>query len=100
MNAWSNKTRLAGSTNDQVIYAGRCVLYGIYPELTTTGTVEIHDHASTSDNLIHNCAIGLTQAGKTFGPKGIVMNAGLVIDLSVASDLCLVVWEPLGKPVA
>lgn len=94
-NSYANKTRLAGTTDDQVIYAGRCVLYGIYPELVTTGVVEIHDHATTSDALIHTIAIGCLTAGKTFGPKGVIMNAGIVIDLTAATDLCLVVWEPL-----
>lgn len=94
MRAYANQTRLSGTTNDQVIFAGPCVLYGVYPELTTTGTIEIHDHATSSDNLIHNCAIGLLQAGKTFGPKGIFMQNGIVIDLSAATDLATIVWEP------
>lgn len=94
-NSYANKTLLAGTTNDQVVFAGKCVLYGIYPSLTTTGTIEIHDHASTSDNLVMTCAIGLTQAGKTFGPKGIFMANGIVIDCSVNTDLGVVVWEPL-----
>lgn len=92
---YANKTLLAGTTDDQVIFAGPCVLYGIYPSLTTTGTIEIHDDADSSDNLVMTCAIGLTQAGKTFGPKGIYMEFGIVIDCSVNTDLGLVVWEPL-----
>jgi len=89
-----NYTRLAGVTTDQLIHSGPTILYGIYPEVVTTGTVEIHDHPSTSDNLIHNMAIGCLTAGKTFGPNGIILGSGLVIDLSAATDICLVVWEP------
>lgn len=94
-NSYANKTPLAGTTDDQVIFAGKCVLYGIYPQLTTTGTIEIHDHATTSDNLVHKQAIGLTMPGVTFGPKGMFMANGIVIDLSAATDLAVVVWEPL-----
>lgn len=96
MSQFKNGTRLAGNTNDQVIYLGRCKLYGIYPELTTTGTITVGDHATTAaTNIKHVCAIGLLQAGKTFGPDGVLFETGLVIDLSVATDLALIVWEPV-----
>ena len=93
---FKNKTRSAAATSDQVIFAGRCKLYGIYPELTTTGTITIADHATvTGTNDIHVCAIGLLQAGKTFGPDGIIMNAGITLKQSVGTDRHLVVWEPI-----
>lgn len=93
---FKNKTRSAASTSDQVIVARRCKLYGIYPELTTTGTITIADHATvTGTNDVHVCAIGLTQAGKTFGPDGIVMEAGIIIKQSVGTDRHLIVWEPI-----
>jgi len=94
-NSYANKTRSAAVNTDQVIFAGRCVLYGLYPELTTTGTITITDHASaTGTGDIHVTAIGLLQAGKTFGPKGVIMQKGIVIKQSVGSDQNLVVWEP------
>lgn len=90
-----NGTRTANSTNDQVIYAGRCRLKGVYPELTTTGTISIYDDAAASTGTLkHVCAIGLTQAGKTFGPDGIVMQKGIVVDQSAGTDISLIVWEP------
>lgn len=93
---FKNGTRLTAVTTDQVIYAGRCKLYGIYPELTTTGTITVGDHATTAaTNIKHVCAIGLLQSGKDFGPDGILMQAGIVVDLSVATDLALIVWEPI-----
>jgi hypothetical protein len=93
---FKNGTRLAAVTTDQVIYAGRCKLYGIYPELTTTGTITVGDHPTTAaTNIKHVCAIGLDQRGKTFGPDGVLFQMGLVIDLSVGTDQALVVWEPV-----
>lgn len=38
-------TRLAGNTTEQVIHSGRCMLNGIYPELTTTGTMTARNEA-------------------------------------------------------
>lgn len=85
-------TRTPASTAEQVIHAGPCVLYGILPELTTTGTITVRDSATAAAaGTVHVCAIGLTQAGKDFG--GIRFNAGLTIQLSVATDLSMIVWE-------
>lgn len=94
----ANVTRTIGDTNENVIYAGRCVLFGIYPELTTTGTITVRNQptaAGGAGNVKHVCAIGLLQAGKTFGPKGIILEKGLTVQLSVATDLSAIVWEPL-----
>lgn len=94
----ANMTRTAASTGEQLIYAGRCVVYGIYPELTTTGTLTFRDGAAAdaSGTIFHVCAIGLLQAGKMFGdayaPR---IQKGLTIQQSVSTDQCLVVWAPL-----
>lgn len=93
----ANITRLAGNTNEQVISNKRCRLYGIYPELTTTGTITVRNQATAaggSGNIKHVTAIGLLQAGKTFGP-GAVFENGLTVQLSVSTDLSAIVWEPM-----
>lgn len=90
-----NYTRSAASTGDQVIFAGRMRLYGIYPELAAnTGTITMADHATATGTDFHVCAIGLLAAGKTFGPGGISLSAGLTIKQSVSTDRMLFVWEP------
>lgn len=98
MNKYANGSRTAGDTAEHVIYAGPCILYSIQPELTTTGTITVRDAATTGgSNVVHVCAIGLLQAGKTFGGgKGILMQKGLTVQLSVASDLSMISWEPRG----
>lgn len=85
-------TRTPGDTVENIVHVGPCVLYGILPELTTTGTITIRDSATAAAVAAkHICAIGLTQIGKDFG--GVRFNAGLTVQLSVASDLSLIVWE-------
>lgn len=90
-------TRTANSTGEQLIYSGPCVLYGLYPELTTTGTLTVRDGAAAdaSGATKHVCAIGLTQAGKSFGPKGVFFQKGITIQQSVGTDLTLVQFEPV-----
>ena len=96
MKAVANGTRTTGDTAEHVIYAGRCVLFGIYPELSTTGTITVRDAAATGgSNVKHVCAIGLLQAGKTFGRKGVEFQFGLSVQLSAATDLSMIVWEPM-----
>lgn len=94
MQAKKNGTRTAAVTTEQLIFAGKCVLYGIYPELTTTGTITIRDGAvaDASGVIDHVAAIGLTQTGKAF--EGILMEKGLTIQQSVGTDQMMVVWEP------
>lgn len=88
-----NMTRTTGNTNENVIFAGRCLLHGVYPELTTTGTITIRDSATAAGSAArHICAIGLTQQGKKFG--GVLFEKGLTVQLSVATDLSAIVWEP------
>lgn len=97
MRDYANVTRTTGDTSEHVICAKPCVLYGIYPELTTTGTITVRNAAATGGSaVIHVCAIGLLQAGKTFGRKGIYLSAGCTVQLSVASDLSAIAWEPVG----
>lgn len=92
----SNKTRSAAATTDQIIFAGRCILYSMHPELASnTGTVTVADSTTvTGTNDIHVAAIGLLAAGKEFGPRGIRMDFGIVIKQSVTTDRMLIVWEP------
>lgn len=89
-------TRTANSTAEQLIKAGPCILYGIYPELTTTGTITIRDGgvADASGTIDHVAAIGLTQAGKSFGTFGVYMEKGITVQQSVGTDQMAVVWEP------
>lgn len=87
------QTRLTAVTTEVLIHAGPCVLYGILPELTTTGTITVRDGALAdgSGTTMSVSAIGLTQAGKYFG--GVRFNKGLTVQLSVATDLSTIVWE-------
>lgn len=86
-------SRTAGNTTDNVIHVGRCVLYGVYPELTTTGTITFRDGAAAGGTIKHIAAIGLPQAGKQF--DGVLFEKGLTVQLSVATDLSLLVWMAL-----
>lgn len=87
--------RTAGNTAEQVICPQRCMVYGIHPELTTTGTVTLRDDATTGgSNVKVLCAIGLTQAGKPF-TQGVLFERGLTVQLSVATDLSLIQFFPV-----
>lgn len=90
-------TRTGAVITEQLIHSGACILYGITPELVTTGTITIRDGAAAdgSGTIMHVCAIGLPQAGKQFsgGAAGIRFNKGLTVQLSVATDLSMIVWE-------
>ena len=91
----ANISRTAADTNEHVIASGKAILYGIYPELTTTGTITVRDASATGgSNIKHVCAIALLQAGKTFGPKGVLFPSGITVQLSVNTDLSAIVWEP------
>ena len=85
--------RTVGNTNEQVVYAGRCRLHAIVPELTTTGTITLRNQATAAGGASASVsAIGLTQAGKEF--EGAVFEKGLTIQLSVGTDLTSVIYEP------
>ena len=87
-------SRTVGDTVENIICAAPCILYGIYPELTTTGTITVRDSATAAGvTAKHVCAIGLTQVGKTF--DGIRMQKGLTVQLSVGTDLSMIVREAL-----
>lgn len=83
---------LAATTNEQVVYAGRCRLWRAVPNLTWTGTLTLRQGAAGGSDVFSVSAIGLTQAGKDFG--GIVLPAGFTAQLSVATDLGLIIYEP------
>lgn len=89
-----NMTRTAANTNEQVIFAGRCVLHALLPEATTTGTITLRDSATAAGSTaLHIAAIGLTQAGKDF--KSTIFNSGLTVQLSAgATDRVAVLWSP------
>ncbi len=89
--------RTANATTEQLVISGPCVLYGIFPELTTTGTLTIRDGAAADGSGTTKivCAIGLTQVGKSFGPKGVRFDKGLTIQQSVGTDQCLVQYEKM-----
>ncbi len=86
--------RTVGNTNEQVVNAGPCILHGVRPELTTTGTITLRNQATAaggSDNIYAVTAIGLTQAGKDF--NGILFPTGLTVQLSAGTDLSMIIWE-------
>ena len=83
---------LAASTNEQVVYAGRCRLWAVRPNLTWTGTLTLRKGAAGGSDVFSVSAIGLTQAGKDF--DGVVLESGFTAQLSVATDLGLIVFEP------
>lgn len=88
--------RTPADTAEHVICNGPCWLYAVLPDLTTTGTITLRDAAATgvgASAVIQLCAIGLTQQGKQYGAYGVLLPTGLTIQLSVATDLSLVVFE-------
>lgn len=95
MSQFLNLFRTPASTNEALIRTGRCVVYLVVPELTTTGTITLRDGATADGNgtIKHVCAVGLTQSGKSLG--GVLFEKGLTVQLSQASDLSAIVWEPV-----
>jgi hypothetical protein len=79
-------------TSEVVVCAGRCRLWGLRPNLTTTGTITLRKGAAGGSDVFSLSAIGLTQAGKDF--DGVVIPNGLTIQQSVGTDLCTVIYEP------
>ncbi len=88
--------RSDATTLEQRIHTGRCRLYGVHPELITTGTITIRDGVTPGENTNtkHVCAIGMLQAGKNFG-NGVDFNNGLSVQVSVITDRALLSWEAL-----
>lgn len=88
--------RTIADTNENIVSAFAGWLIAIYPDLTTTGTITLRNQKTASGGtpvFTSVCAIGLTQAGKNFGPSGIFCSAGLTIQLSAGTDLCFVLFE-------
>lgn len=86
--------RTPGDTAEHVISTGPCWVYGITPELTTTGTITLRNAAVTGGAaILAVAAIGLTQAGKTFSPFGVFFDTGLTVQLSVGTDISMIEWE-------
>lgn len=85
----ANATVVTG-TAPAIISANPCKLIGIYPIAVTTGTVSVIDGLTT----LFTYALGLPQAGMTFGVDGFRVGGGLTIDLSV-NEPVLVLWAPL-----
>lgn len=88
--------RTASATSEQVLCQKPCRVWGVRPELTTTGTLTLRNDSAANGAagaIKHVCAIGLTQAGKDL--DGALFDKGLTIQQSVASDLCHVTWEPV-----
>lgn len=88
----ASATRHTNTTDETQIATGNCILFGIYPTTTTTGTVSLAAGVVGASTAFHVSAIGLTQAGKTFGPFGIKVAGGLTIDMTQIADDVLVVW--------
>lgn len=81
-----------GDTAEHVIHAGPCIVWGIIPELVTTGTITLRNTATAAAGTVASLsAIGLPQAGKMFA--GILFDTGLTVQLSVATDISTIVWE-------
>lgn len=85
--------RSANSTGEQLVIVGRVRVWGLLPELTTTGTLTIRDGAAAdaSGTTMHVAAIGLTQQGKDF--EGAVFLKGITIQQSVGTDICGIIYE-------
>lgn len=85
--------RTQGVLTEQLVFAGRCRIYRLNPEVTTTGTITLRDGAlaDASGTIMSVSGIGLTQAGKEF--HGAVFNKGVTIQLSVATDLASLIFE-------
>lgn len=90
--------RTPGDTAEHVICAGPCWLYGLTPDLTTTGTITLRNAKTTgvgASAVLQLEAIGLTRPGVSFGGgQGTFFDTGLTVQLSVASDLALISYEP------
>lgn len=95
--AYRTSARTANSTAEQVLCAGPCFVWGVRPELTTTGTITLRNDSAANGAagaIMHVAAIGLTQAGKDF--DGALFPKGLTVQQSVGTDLSHITWEPRG----
>lgn len=82
----------AGDTSEHLVTDKRCRLLSVRPNLTTTGTVTLRQGPVTGGSSVFSLnAIGLLQAGKSY--DGMVLPNGFTVQLSVATDLCTIVYE-------
>lgn len=89
----ANLYRHTGTATETVISTVPCIVYGIIPEATTTGTITLRDSATAAGSAAkHIAAIGLTQAGKEFGAAGVFFANGLTVQNSVAGDASAIIW--------
>ena len=90
-----NITRVSNTTTETVIANDRARLIAIIPEGTTLGTITIRDAATIGgSNVKHICAIGLTQAGKSFSQRGVRFGSGITVQMSDNTDDIAVIWAP------
>ena len=84
------------TTGEQMVYAKRCIVFGITPDANTTGTVTLKDTGVTANGSAKTLCIaaaGLQPVGKSFGPTGVECAKGLSVQLSVA-EAVEILWAP------
>lgn len=88
--------RTPASVAEQLVHTGPCLLHRVIPDILTTGTITLRDGRAADGTGV---VVSLQSAGI---PKGVWLDFGgawfpngLTIQLSVATDLCAVVWEPV-----
>lgn len=81
-----------GDTSEHVVTDKRCRLWGLRPNLTTTGTITLREGPVTGGTAVFSLsAIGLLQAGKSF--DGVVLPSGFTVQLSAATDISTIIYE-------
>jgi hypothetical protein len=89
----ANLYRHTGTATETVISTVPCIVYGITPEATTTGTITLRNSkTAAATTAVHIAAIGLTQQGKDFGAAGVFFSDGLTVQNSVAGDASAIIW--------
>ena len=102
--ACTTRYRTDAVTAEQLFHAGRCRVWGLWPEGTTAGTITLRDagaargqplvQISGQQTIIrHLCAIGVLQAGKRL--NGMEFYNGLSVQLSNTADRVLIGWEAI-----
>ena len=84
------------TTSEQMVYAKRCIVFGITPDANTTGTVTLKDTGVTGNGSAKTLCVtaaGLQPVGKSFGPTGVECNNGLSVQLSIA-EAVEILWAP------
>lgn len=80
-----NQTRVLGGA-EVLISATPARIAGIFPELTTTGTVTVRNARvlGSTGAPMHRAAVGLLASGKQFNAYGVALGSGLAVRLSAA----------------